>query len=158
MNVKDVANRLGYTEWQARKLIYACRPLLADGQGWLGYGTNGELQINPQALPILERAKELRLAGIPRKEVVKCLASELGKPMPDRHDQPWQGSASTPASPDLRDELIKELRDRISSLERDKAFLQAKLDEALSRIPALPPPAAPRLSRWQALKIALLGR
>lgn len=153
MNVKDVANRLGYTEWQARKLIYACRPLLVGEQGWLSYGTNGELQINPQALPILERAKELRLAGIPRKEIVKRLASELVKSVPDRESQPQQELAS----PDPRDELIRELRERISSLERDKAYLQAKLYEVLARIPALPP-AAPKLSRWQALKLALLGR
>jgi len=42
-------------------------------------------------------------------------------------------------------------------LERDKAYLQAKLDEALAKLPALPPSRSTNLTRWQALKIALLG-
>jgi len=160
-NVKELAERIGLTEWQTRKLIYACRPLLNGEQGWLGYGQNGELQISSQALAILERAKDLRLAGKPRKEIGKLLAAELGKPLSDETGKPRQESASRPANPDYRDELIKEMRSRIESLERDKSYLQAKLDEALGKIPALP--SAPKhegsqLSRWRALRYALLGR
>jgi hypothetical protein len=47
-----------------------------------------------------------------------------------------------------REELIRELR-------ADKERLLRLVDELQARIPALPPM---RLSRWQALRIALLGR
>jgi hypothetical protein len=53
--------------------------------------------------------------------------------------------------------LIKALQEQIAHLREENAWLRAKLDEALARIPALPPAPA-RLSRWAALKIALLGR
>jgi hypothetical protein len=48
-----------------------------------------------------------------------------------------------------RDELIRELR-------ADKERLLRLVEELQARIPALPAPA--RLSRWAALKIALVGR
>jgi len=151
LTVKEVASRLGLSEWAARRLLYACRPLLNELQG---YGSHGEWLINPQAIPILERAKELRAQGIRLQELCPRLAQEMksgqnGSPFGDEQAcaNREQGDAQA---------LIKALQEQIAHLREENAWLRAKLDEALARIPALPAPA--RLSRWQALKIVILGR
>jgi DNA-binding transcriptional MerR regulator len=150
MSVKDVASRLGLSEWAARRLLYACKPLL---DGLQGYGSHGEWLINPQAIPILERAKELRAAGIRLQELCSRLAQEMA---PSQNGSPLNGEQVC-ASREQGDAqaLIKALQEQIAHLREENAWLRAKLDEALARIPALPPA---RLSRWQALKLLLLGR
>ena len=150
MTVREIASRLGLSEWAARRLLYACRPLL---NGLQGYGSHGEWLINPQAIPILERAKELRAQGIRLQELCTRLAQEMGQ---SRNGSPSVGEQAC-ASREQGDAqaLIEALQQQIAHLREENAWLRAKLDEALARIPALPAPA--RLSRWQALKIALLG-
>jgi hypothetical protein len=86
MTVKEVASRLGLSEWAARRLLYACRPLL---KGLQGYGPHGEWLINPQAIPILERAKELRAAGIRLQELCTRLTQEM-KSEPEWKPLKWR--------------------------------------------------------------------
>lgn len=144
-NVKELAKRLGLTEWQTRKLVYACRPLLEGQQGWLGYGQNGELLIGTGALALLERAKELKLAGTPGKALAARLAEELGKPLPEADGKgrqtpaspaatPNPNSTSNPTARDPRDELIEELRARIQDLKQREEDLQAERDRLLKII------------------------
>jgi hypothetical protein len=122
--------------------------------GLQGYGSHGEWLINPQAIPILERAKELRAAGIRLQELCSRLVQEMA---PSQNGSPLNGEQAC-ASREQGDAqaLIKTLQEQIAHLQEENAWLRAKLDEALARIPALPAPA--RLSRWQALKVAILGR
>lgn len=152
LSVKDIAARLGLSEWGARRLLYACKPLL---HGMHGYGSHGEWLISPQAISLLERARELRAQGIRLQDLCSRLASEMELSTNGSPADPLQARASREQSSEQGD-LIAALREQIELLKSENAWLRAKLDETLSRLPALPP--APKLSRWQALKIAILGR
>jgi hypothetical protein len=92
-------------------------------------------------------------AGIRLQELCSRLAQEMA---PSQNGSPLNGEQVC-ASREQGDAqaLIKALQEQIAHLREENAWLRAKLDEALSRIPALPP--AP-VSRWAALKLALLGR
>ncbi len=156
LSVKEIAARLGLSEWQARRLLYACKPLL---NGMQGYGSHGEWLINPQAIGLLERAKDLRAQGIRLQELCSQLAADLNPSPNGSSSDPLQSSASREQGDEQA--LIHTLKEQIEYLKGENAWLRAKLDETLARIPALPAPASagqgPRLSRWQALKIAILG-
>jgi len=130
LTVEDIAQRLALSPWQTRRIIYAMRPLL---QGLCLSAPGRPLAVNPQAISLLERAKKLHLSGIPLGQLCKHLQTEMGKPSADGQNT----LALEPAK--AWQELIAELRARIESLERDKAYLQKKLDEALAQR-ALPPP------------------
>jgi DNA-binding transcriptional MerR regulator len=121
MTVKEVASRLGLSEWAARRLLYACRPLL---NGLQGYGSHGEWLINPQAIPILERAKELRVAGIRLQELCSRLAQEMKS---SQNGSPLNGEQAC-ASREQGDAqaLIKALQEQIAHLREENAWLRGK--------------------------------
>jgi predicted RNase H-like nuclease (RuvC/YqgF family) len=110
------------------------------------------------ALAILDRLMQVqRETGLGLTEAVERIKSELAHSDPGTAEERPK-SVHSSADPAVFTKLIAAYEDRIESLERDKAYLQAKLDEALAKLPALPPPRPINLTRWQALKIALLGR
>ena len=55
-----LADRLGLSPWQIRRLIYALRPVLGD---LLTSAKGRPLEVSPQAIGILERAVELKASG-----------------------------------------------------------------------------------------------
>lgn len=158
LSVKDVANRLGLSEWGARRLLYACKPLL---DGLQAHGSHGEWLISPQAIGMLERAKDLRTQGIRLQEICSRLAAE----MPDHSNGSVAMQVQTSASQEQGNvqALTKALEQQVEYLKSENTWLRNKLDETLAKVPALPAPKteakdALQVSRLQALRIALLGR
>jgi hypothetical protein len=59
----------------------------------------------------------------------------------------------------LWERLLAEKDARIADLQAERDRLLRLLEDLQARLPALPPPSSSlNLTRWQALKIALLGR
>jgi len=150
LTVGDLSSRLGLSEWQTRRLIYALRPVL---QGLLVSAKGRPLEISPQAIGIIERAAQLKASGIPLGRLAKVVQSELGGNGKERSNE--NPEAQTPALEPAnhlqallgaKDALIEELR-RDRDHWRDLALgLQEQLEE-LQRL-ALP---APRRPWWRRL-------
>jgi DNA-binding transcriptional MerR regulator len=147
LTIDVLADRLGLSPWQTRRLIYALRPVLGD----LLKSTKGRpLGISPQAIGILERAAALKASGVPLKGLAEIVQSELSGNGKERdNEQPRvQTTALEPANHlqsllEAKDALIEELR-RDRDHWRELALkLQAQV-EGLQRL-AIP---APRKKRW----------
>lgn len=142
-----------------RRRLDALEPLIG---AHIHRGQNNALLFDDGALAILDRLAQVqREAGLGLTDAVEKIKSEFANGHNSSAQERPQ-SAEPSADHAIIAKLIGAYEDRIESLERDKAYLQAKLDEALAKLPALPPPSAsgqdaPRLSRWQALKLVLLG-
>jgi len=147
LTVDLLANRLGLSPWQTRRLIYALRPVLG---GLLKSAKGRPLEVSPQAIGILERAVELKASGIPLGRLAEVVQSELGGNGKERNngDSEAQTLALEPASHlqallEAKDALIEELR-RDRDRWRDLAMRLERQVEELQRL-ALP---APRRRRW----------
>jgi len=153
LTVGDLSSRLGLSEWQTRRLIYALRPVL---QGLLVSARGRPLEISPQAIGILERAAQLKASGIPLGRLAEVVQSELGGNGKERSNGDFEAQtlALEPANHlqallEAKDALIEELR-RDRDHWRDMVLELQKQVEELQRF-ALP---APRRPRWR----RLLGR
>lgn len=146
-DLKTLSGLLNLSEKQIRQRLTALRPLL---NGHVTVGRYGKILATDQALALLRRLSELEATGLTIQAAVERMASEVAPSHP--HSDPV-ASPVRQASTDL----VAELQAYIKHLEDENLWLRRQIEELQARIPALPP-AAPRLSRWQALKIALLGR
>jgi len=156
LTVEMLSSRLGLSPWQVRRLIYALRPVL---DGFVVSAKGRPLEINPQAIGILERAIQLRSSGVPLGELAKVLQSELhGTTLSPTEEEDASVSVAQEAAKLVqevlaaKDALIEELR-RERDYWRDLALkLQTQMEE-LQRL-ALPAPKekglgwARRLLRW----------
>jgi len=154
LTIENVTARYGISDRALRRRLDALGPLITPH---LHRGQNNALLFDDGALAILDRLMQVqRETGLGLTEAVEKIKSELAHRDPGTAEERPQ-SVHPSADPSVLTKLIATYEDRIESLERDKAYLQAKLDEALAKLPALPPSRSTNLTRWQALKIALLG-
>jgi DNA-binding transcriptional MerR regulator len=155
LTIENLTARYGISDRALRRRLDALGPLIAPH---IHRGQNNALLFDDGALAILDRLMQVqRETGLGLTEAVERIKSELAHSDPGTAEERPK-SVHSSADPAVFTKLIAAYEDRIESLERDKAYLQAKLDEALAKLPALPPPRPINLTRWQALKIALLGR
>ena len=150
LTIGDLSSRLGLSEWQTRRLIYALRPVL---QGLLVSAKGRPLEVSPQAIGILERAAQLKASGVPLGGLAEVVQSELGGNGKERSngDSEEQTLALEPANHlqallEAKDTLIEELR-RDRDHWRDLALKLQEQVEELQRL-ALP---APRRPWWRRL-------
>jgi hypothetical protein len=151
LELRDLQSRFGLSEHQARRLLRALAPVL---RGRVRRGRDNRLLLDDGACAIVERAVELWRSGIPLRDLWQSVAGEMRDPA---SHWPSGGELDQAKPPQDQCPLCQSRDALIAHLREENAWLRAKLDEALSRIPALPPAPA-RLSRWQALKIVILGR
>ena len=154
LTVGDLSSRLGLSEWQTRRLIYALRPVLRD---LLVSARGRPLEVSPQAIGILERAAQLKASGIPLGRLAEALRTELGDNGGDRNNGDFnaQALALEPAKHlqallEAKDALIEELR-RDRDHWRELAMRLERQVEELQRL-ALPAPRRPwwtRLVPWR---------
>jgi len=150
LTIGDLSSRLGLSEWQTRRLIYALRPVL---RGLLVSARGRPLEVSPQAIGILERAAQLKASGIPLGRLAEVMQSELGGNGKERSNgnSEAQALALEPAKHlqallEAKDALIEELR-RDRDHWRDMALkLQSQVEE-LQRL-ALPAPRRPWWHRF----------
>jgi hypothetical protein len=143
LELKDIQSRFGLSEHQARRLLRALAPVL---RGRVRRGRDNRLLLDDGACAIVERAVGLWRSGVALRDLSQTVASELGESAMYSDAVATHERCQACAA---REELIRELR-------ADKERLLRLVEELQARIPALPAPA--RLSRWQALKIVILGR
>lgn len=145
-DLKTLSGLLNLSEKQIRQRLTVLRPLL---NGHVTVGRYGKILATDQALTFLRRLSELEATGLTIQAAVERMTGEASPS--HSHGDP-RASPVGQASADL----IEELRARIKHLEDENLWLRRQIEDLQARIPALPP-AAPRLSRWQALRIAILG-
>lgn len=144
-DLKTLSGLLNLSEKQVRQRLTVLRPLL---DGHVTVGRYGKILATDQALALFRRLGELEAMGLTLQAAVERMARELQKPHTNGDPQPSPvGQASA--------DLIEELRARIKHLEDENLWLRRQIEELQARLPALPPA---QISRWQALKIAILGR
>jgi hypothetical protein len=143
LELKDIQSRFGLSEHQARRLLRALAPVL---RGRVRRGRDNRILLDDGACAIVERAVGLWRSGVALRDLSQTVASELGE---SAMYSDAAGTHERCQACAAREELIRELR-------ADKERLLRLVEELQARIPALPAPA--RLSRWQALKIVILGR
>lgn len=162
LELKAVANHLGLSEHQARRVLRALTPVLQAG---IKRGRDNRILVENGDLAIMERAVALWHGGLPLRDLSQTVASELG-------NGNYHGSVSLvpnlakPPSDhcptcEAREELVRELR-------ADKTRLIEELSEARQQIRALAPgqlangnggpSSRPSLTRWRALRYIVLGR
>lgn len=149
MTLKNLSARYGLSPKQTRRVWEAVRPLLSP---YTQRGPHNVTLISEQAIPILDRFMELLREGLSVPAASEKLHEEMKSSGPAQGTLPASNGHS---QGDPRDELIAILKAQLA----EKDCLIADLLNSVRdlQMKALPP-AAPRLSRWQALKIAILGR
>lgn len=194
--LQDLTKRYGLSERAIRRRVDALGTAI---EPYLRRGPNNALLFSDGALAVLDRLAQLqRDAGLGLADAAAQVREELRQrgaaPAEGRPNSAGPGADPRPnpaepasalekgALPPAIERLLESYEARIESLERDKAYLQAKLDDLLARIPELPPPRADgpepeqapraegkkgddngskprrRVSRWRALRYALFGR
>jgi len=150
LTVEMLANRLGLSLWQTRRLIYALRPIL---QGMVVSAKGRPLEVDPQAIGILERAAYLKASGVPLTEVAKVVQRELSPiaEISTDKDIGMQSLAQEPAN--VMQEVLKAKEALIEELRKERDYwremalkLQGQV-EALQRL-ALPAPKEDRRPWW----------
>ncbi|HED03811.1 MAG TPA: hypothetical protein ENI60_03470 [Candidatus Fraserbacteria bacterium] len=106
--------------------------------------------LTDEGLALFDRLTQLEREGITTATAVKIITEE--RPQADK------ATGKLSESDGSAERIIQLLEDRITGLKRDKLYLQAKLDEALAKVPALTAGGGHQPSRWQALRLAILGR
>jgi len=146
-----LSKRLGLSEWQTRRMVYALRPLLQE----LQTSKPGQaLQIPSSSIGVFERAAQLKSEGHSLPTLAKVLQEEMQEnskatatPQSTSQEQPLQEHLQESASPlaepwrlviEAKNEQLAEMRERI-------AFLEARI-EKLEPL-ALPKPRKPFLAR-----------
>lgn len=154
LTIAQIAERYGFTERQVRWRLAQLDGLLT---AHVFTGVNGRVLLDDAGLTIFDRLVQLERDGLSLSTAVSRLTGEIGQTPTASARSPSVTDTSTTVTPELWERLIQEKDARIAQLMAENAWLRAKLDETLSRLPALPPPT-PSISRWRALRIALLGR
>ena len=133
MDLKAVQDRMGLSRDQLRRLFDAIRPVLEERS--LAHAAQGRaIQIDPQAIPIFERANDLKARGVALKSLADALRSEIehdDEPHENGHNRSahnpaeacpsWQAKAELieylKSELESRDETIRWLRERVETLE-----------------------------------------
>jgi len=170
--IKDLSERFGLSERQVRLRLTNLNGAL---QEFTQQGQYGRIQLTDGGVAIFERLIELERSGFGTTGAYAKLCEELKKSHSHESYSPTHTTVNVgqesrqPSSPQQEgpggayEALFENLKIQIEELRRDKCYLQTKLDEALAKVPALPAPRPVEsqqqsMSRWVALRIALLGR
>lgn len=153
VTIAQIAERYGLTERQVRWRLTQLDGLL---HGHVFNGVNGRVTLDDEGLAIFDRLIQLERDGLGLSTAVNRLTDELGRVPTATAVNAGVNGAS--AGVELWERLLAEKDARIADLQAERDRLLALLSELHERIPALPAPAPAGLSRWQALKYALVGR
>jgi hypothetical protein len=139
LEIRQIADRLGLSEHQARRLLRALDSLL---QGSIRRGRDNRILLDSGAVAILDRAVALWRDGIPLRDLHQTIADEL-KNGPDDGQKPVNGLAPNREQP--TQDPCESYRVMIAHLEDEVRWLRSQLEELQRR--ALPP-AGSRRWRW----------
>jgi len=140
LEIRQIADRLGLTEHQVRRLLRALDTLL---QGSIRRGRDNRILLPDSAVAILDRAVALWRGGIPLKDLRQALAEELQDQRDEGGKQP-SGLALEQAKP-MRDPC-EGYRAMIAHLEEEVRWLRSQLEKLQQQ--ALPPVGSRRRWPW----------
>ena len=152
--VNALSSRFGLSTSSVRERLSSLNGLV---DPYTKRGRNNAIMLTDGGMAIFDRMIQLERDGnttITAIEIIKNerLNNEKTLPQPNGNHNLSENSW----------ELVEELRARVDEQVKMISYLQGKLDETLAKVPALPAPktesSQPPLSRWAALRIAVLGR
>jgi hypothetical protein len=161
LTIAQIAERYGLTERQVRWRLTQLDGLL---RHHLFTGVNGRVTLDDAGVAIFDRLLQLEREGLGLTSAVKRLSGELGQGAMGTTETPHGSGASTLVTGETGDSvtlwerLLAEKDARIADLQAERDRLLRLLEDLQARLPALPPSSSLNITRWQALKIALLGR
>jgi len=138
LEIKQVAERLGLSEHQTRRVLRALDTVL---RGFVKRGRDNRILLDDRAIAILDRAVALWRSGIPLRDLHQAVADELNNTDSNRGERD-SGLAPNRANP--AQDLCESHRLMISHLEEEVRWLRAQLEELQQR--ALPPTGS---RRWR---------
>lgn len=150
--VKDLAQRFALHPKRVRERLAALGPVI---EPHIIEGKQNAKLLTDAGMAIFDRLRQLEQEGYTVQAAVQKLKEELSD------QRKTTGHRESNGSPDAKDELIKALKDQVEDLRAERDRLLAIIENQTEQIRALMPGVEerePRLSRWEALKIALLGR
>jgi len=160
--VKDLAERFGLHPKRVRERLAVLSPLI---DPYLVEGKQNAKLLTDGGLAIFDRLIQLEREGLTVQAAVQKLQNELshGQKTPD------QRASLEPASNgnNDKDELIAVLKEELQYLRQERDRLLGIIENQSEQLRALLPGPKPqngqdgpakKLTRWQALKIAILGR
>jgi len=162
LTLKDLSKRFGWSDKQTRRYWEAVSPLLSE---FTQRGPHNTILLSPQALAVFDRLQDLLRQGLSLPAAAEKLREELSISGPSQGELSGNGGEARPPS-DPWEELVAMLKDQLREKDKQIAELLAQLRERDEQIRALMPgpqmdskgPGGDHLSRWRALKYALLGR
>ena len=157
MDTESAATVLGYHKRALLRRVTALGSLVTPH---VTEGKNGGFLFDDSVFSILKRLSELERDGLSVTAAVQRIREEMKKP---------DSNAVAPTVPSApasdTSELITELKARVKEQGEIISFLKGRLEQREDQILALMPGPRPvgenggtRLSRWQALRVLVLGR
>jgi|GEM_PF-7086748 len=163
LTLKDLSQRFGWSDKQTRRYWKAVSPLLSE---FTQRGPHNTILLSPQALAVFDRLQDLLRQGLSLPAVAEKLREELNDSGHTQGELSGNGGKARSSS-DPWEELVAVLKEQLREKDKQIAELLAQLRERDEQIKALmpgpkpdsrSPSDQPSLSRWQALKYALMGR
>jgi hypothetical protein len=158
LTLEELKDRLGLeSARQVRRRVDLARPLLAP---YLQHGKNNQLLFNDSAVALLDRLCQLEKQGRTIEQGIEEMQFETAQTNGGRPEQSLGEPAANGEVKALHAK-VEVLEQRVGDLVRMVEFLQEQNRQLL----ALPRPqpetqtfSQPKISRWRALKLALMGR
>lgn len=159
MTIKDLAERFGISEKSVRRRLDSLSPVISQH---LTTGRQNAILLTDSGVSIFDRLIQLerqdKLSPTAAAERVKSELQNGISPMSDH------GVGPVPTVPNVPNELVEVLTRQVEDLRSERDRLLSIIEEQGQQIRALMPGPTElrnknnqRLTRWQALKVVLLG-
>ncbi len=159
LTLKDISARYDLSPKQARRYLESVSHLISS---YCQRGPHNTTLVSQQAIPVFDRLTELLRDGLSLPAASQQISKEMnGNGKTDAHltVDSWQTNGQP-----YRDELLGDLRAQVQDLRQERERLLRLLEESQLQVRQLmlpaPKPALSQqsMSRWVALRVALLGR
>ena len=157
LTTENLTERYGISDRALRRRLASLEHVLGP---YIKRGPNNALLFDDGALAVLDRLVQVeRELGLGLNDAAEQVRKELQNSLSSS-----AGDRQKPAELGFEvEKLIESYEARIREQSQMISYLQSKLDETITKIPALPSPqpngnGVPRQSRLQALRVAILGR
>ncbi|MEM4723524.1 MAG: hypothetical protein QXP01_00765 [Candidatus Hadarchaeum sp.] len=163
MTIQDLAERFGISEKSVRRRLDILGPVLAP---YLTTGRQNAILLNDSGVAVFDRLLQIerqdKLSPSAAAERVKRELQDSDKAVSG------QGRSTVQSPPDGIGELVTVLSKQVEDLRAERDRLLSIIEQQGEQLRALAPGPKPqssqdgnpagKLTRWQALKIAILGR
>lgn len=164
MNVQDLANRYGLHPKRVRERLAELGSLV---DPHLVRGRQNAILITDAALAIFDRLVQLEKEGYSIPTAVQVMQKEALVQQPTNGHLNGDGAATDGSTPEVQ-EIVTQQNVTIQHLQKEVEWLRkmvetkdqqlSEKDQVIRAVTAGPKIETQHLSRWQALRLAILGR